>query len=275
VKSEDVTEDDPTDEYHSWDFFDDLPPEAFIHHYKSIENVPKEHQEEARREVLKMNDKDAVDFISTGETIPIKFTPDIIDAVAIATLEGLADRLADDGEAILEMCESTNVSPISIPPGQLGYKLFQIHTVTTSYAESAAGIILRHHMRIASGWDAEYLIEWASHKDRVGDGLAKIDDFDQKINEIHEWATGSVKRLSLVLKHADIIGDPLYKHLDSVRDRRNNFIHSAATLAINDFSNSDDVRDSVEECLSVVSGLSEELNSVHRHPIYDEFTTEP
>lgn len=270
-----MTNDDPTDEYHSWDFFDDLPPEAFISHYKSIENVPEEHQEEALREVLKMNDKDALDFISTGETIPFQFTSDVIDAFAIATLEGLADNLADDGETILEMCESTDANPISIPPGQLGYKLFQMHVVTTSYAESAAGIILRHHMRVESGWNTEYLIEWASHKDRVGDEVAKINDFDQKINKIREWAAGSVKRLSLVLKHADIIDNSFYKDLDNVRDRRNNFIHSAATLTINDFSNSDDVRDSVKECISVVSGLGEELNSVHRHPIYDNFTTEP
>lgn len=269
-----MTKDDPDDEYHSWDFFDDLPPEAFISHYKSIENVPEEHQEEARRKVLSMNDKDKIDFISTGETIPIQFTPDVIDAIAIATLEGLADHIVDDGESILETCENTEVSPISIPPKQLGYKLFQIHVVTTSYAESAAEILLRHHMRVVDGWNPRYLIKWASHKDRVGDELPETDDFDQKINKIHQWATGSVKRLSLVLKHAEIIDDTLYRDLDNVRNRRNNFTHSVATLAINDFGNSEDVRDSVKECLSVVSGLGKEIDTVNRHPIYNKFTTE-
>lgn len=269
-----MTEDDSTDEYRSWDFFDDLPPEAFIHHYESIENVPAEYQEEARQRVLNMNDNDVIDFITTGERIPFKFDPDFINAIAIATLEGLADSITDDGEAILEMCEDTDVSPVSIPPEQLGYKLFQIHTVATSYAESAAQIILWHHTRDASEWNIEYLIEWASHEDRVGDEIGNIDDLDQKVNKIREWAAGSVKRLSLVLKQGDIIDDPLYEDLDNVRDRRNNFIHSAAMLAINDFGDSDDVRNSVEECLSVASGLSEELDDISRHPIYDFYTVE-
>lgn len=269
-----MTKDDSSNEYRDWDFFDDLPPEAIIDHYESIENVPEEHQEEAWREVLKMNDRDAGEFINAIKTTPMQFNQDLIDTMAIATLEGLADNLADDGETILEMCENTNANPISIPPEQLGYKLFQIHVVTISYTESAAEIILRYHMRAESEWNTEYLIEWASSENRVGDEITRTDDFDQKINKIYEWATMGVKPLSLVLKHADIIDNSLYKDLNNIRERRNNLIHSAASLAINEFSDGDDVRDSVKQCLSVVSGLGEELNRIPRHPIYDNYTTE-
>ena len=269
-----MTEEDSSNEYRDLDSFDDLPPEAIVNYYKSIENVSEEHREEALREVLKMNDKDPGEFINTGKPMSIQFDQHLIDTMAIATLEGLADNLVDDGETILEMCESTDTNPISIPPGQLGYKLFQIHVVTISYTESAAGIILRHHMRAESEWNTEHLIEWASSENRVGDKITKIDDFDQKINEICEWANRSVKKRSKVLDHADIIDQSLYDDLNNVRKRRNSFIHSAETLAINDFSDDDDVRNSVEECLSVVSGLGEELNRVPRHPIYDKYTTE-
>lgn len=62
--------DNEDDDQYEWNFFQDKPPEAFIHYYESIENVPEKHQEEAQRRALSANTDAARDFVSVGETIP-------------------------------------------------------------------------------------------------------------------------------------------------------------------------------------------------------------
>lgn len=261
--------DNEDDDLYEWDFFQDKPPEAFIHHYESIENVPEEHQEEAQRRALRSNTDAARDFVSVGETIPWKISQGVKDAIAIGTLEGLASQIEDDGEEILRLLPESEGPPIQIPPSELGYKLFQIHVVTVSYTEAAGEILLRHHARTGQEWNPTELIQWAAHKDRIGESLSEAGGIDEQLSIVYEWATEKVSRLILALLQAGIIDDATYQQMNAVRERRNNFIHSAHTLAVNDFGDNQDVRDAIDECESSVSALGRKLENVPRHPIYD------
>lgn len=257
------------DGQYEWDFFQNKPPEAFIHYYESIENVPKEHQEEAQHRALSANTNAARNFLSIGESRPWKISQDVKDAIAIGTLEGLGSQIKDDRKEILKLLPESGGPPIKIPLGELGYKLFQIHVVTVSYIEAAGEILLRHYALNDQEWNPTGLIQWAAHEDRIGESLTESGDFDEQLSKVYKWATEKVWRLILALLQSEIIDDGTYRQMDAVRERRNNFIHSAHTLAVNDFGDNQDIRDAIDECEYSISAMSEKLENVPRNPVYD------
>jgi hypothetical protein len=263
-----MTDNEDSPQY-EWSFFQEKPPQAFIHYYESIENVPEKHRKEAQRRALRANSDVARDFLSVGKTVPRKISQGVKDAIAIGTLEGLASQIKGDRKEILKLLPESEGPPIQIPPGELGYKLFQIHVVTVSYTEAAGDILLRHHVSTGQEWAPTDLIQWAAHKDRIGASLTESGDLDEQLSIVHEWATKKVSRLILALLQADIIDGPTYQQMDAVRERRNDFIHSAHTLAVNDFGDNQDIRDAIDECESSVSVLGEKLEDVPRNPVYD------
>lgn len=193
------------------------------------------------------------------------------DAIAIGTLEGLSSQIKDDGAEILKSLPESEGPPIQIPPGELGYKLFQIHVVSVSYTEAAGEILLREYARTGQEWNPTQLIQWAAHKERVGESLTESEDFDEQLSMVYEWATEKVSRLTLALLQGEIINDSTYQQIDAVRERRNNFIHSAHTLAVNDFGDNQDIRDAIDECEYTISALGEKLEDVPRNPVYDRW----
>lgn len=266
-----MTEDESDENQYKWEFFKDKPVEAFVHYYESIEEVPEKYQEEAQRRALSLTTDAAIDFLGTGEPIPMNISREMEDAIAIGTLKGLATQIENEGQEILNVLPESEGPPIDLPPGELGYKLFQMHVVTVSYAEAAGEILFRHHARIGRGWNPTALTQWASHEKRLGVSLTEHDTLAEQLPMVYKWATEKVSRLLLALLQAEVIEDSLYQQLDKVRERRNNFIHSAHTLAVNDFGDKRDVRDAVDECLSGISILGTQLEDVSRNPVYESF----
>jgi hypothetical protein len=220
---------------YNWEFFDDKPPEAFIDYYETITNVSEEHRDEAMQRAMRADTDIASEFISVGETIEWEIHPSVIRAFAIATLEGLGEQMEQESEKILNSVDENEETPINIPPGETEYGLFQIHVLTISYVEGAGEVLFRHHINIEDNWNASALIGWASHEDRAGENLGELDSREEQLWTVFDWATGNVKQLSLALLQAEVIRNNMYQAINETRDRRNNLVHRAHLMAVDDF----------------------------------------
>jgi hypothetical protein len=246
-------------------------PRAIVGFYKNYKNVPKQHREKAIEKIRGTEFEISTDFLSI-QKIEREVHPKLIQAYSIAVLESFADQIEEKAQWLESNISHDQSSPIDSYPKEVGYKVFELHILTTTFIESSSYHILKHKIKNRQLPDRESLISWGSHKDRAGVDEESLSIESQEA-EIFQWAADSgTHALSRALLQSKIINDKIYKKINCVRNHRNDLVHDPATLTIKRFLDGKTILDRAKDATDIVRYLKSELNQIPKHPIYQSIT---
>jgi len=189
------------------------------------------------------------------------------NAVRLRFIEGLSDRPIELADEIQDSIDREADRPIDIPLNRVGTGLFEMHTFTLSFFESAAWIL--------SSWAIEAevpvvddFVQYFEEESRE-DFLDGVSDQDEKIEAVSEylWEDGTAFDYMDMFYYSGVIEGSFKDLLHSVRMTRNEYVHNP--LNFMEIGEVGEVLSLIADCVSAVEQTEELLNE--ELPVDDAF----
>ena len=199
----------------------------------------------------------------------MSMTEGVKNAVTLAFIEGLSDRINEKSKELIEELEEieeikkTDAGPFEIPMEDRGISVFSIYTMGLSYIESCSVLLLHDTVHREVEPECTQLLEYArgdQQYSRYADGGDRKEELEELLEFIYS-DRASMNDYSRLLGRTDVLNDDIIEQINNVQDIRGQFIHNPQSIA--NLRTSDDVIEAVQECLEVVN----QIGSVTRERI--------
>lgn len=205
---------------------------------------------------------------------PRRMSEDGKNAMILAFIEGLSNRVCDEAEALKAELDDEESPPFDMPVSDRGIRVFLVHSMGLSFIEACAVLLLDDAIYREKEPVCTQLLEYARdnrvYSRYVEDEETREKELEALLDYLYTTRSsmGDYERL---LKHSGLLEEDLIERVGDVRDTRGGFIHSPETLI--NLRTGAEVKTVVDECVAVVNEVEEICrDEVALHELYHHFT---
>jgi len=206
--------------------------------------------------------------------IPVGMTEDFSNGMILAFIEGLSNRVQEEGESLVADLEDDEEMPIDIPVNQHGIRVFLVHSMGLSYIEACSVLLLEDAMRREVEPECTQLLEYTRNDCQYSRVVDDRDTREAELQALIEYLDKdrtSMADYQRLLDGSGIMDDGLIERIDNLRDTRGRFIHNLLTLIR--FRTGEEIKEMVTECVDVVNEVEKTCrDTIVLHEIYHHFT---